>query len=184
MGPLISQGQRQTSLDYLAIGQEEGARLMTGGEQPDGDGYYMRPAVLADVDNSWRVAREEIFGPVVSFLPFDTEEEAIRLANDTPYGLSGLDLDPRRGSRDPGREGDPHRRLERELLEQRVHRGAVRRLQAERDRPRDGDARGGPLHRGEEHLLQRGVADLHRPVVPVALPIGDRLAPGLELPGA
>jgi acyl-CoA reductase-like NAD-dependent aldehyde dehydrogenase len=89
MGPLISQGQRQTSLDYLAIGREEGARLVTGGEVPDGNGYYMRPAVLADVDNSWRVAQEEIFGPVASILPFDTEEEAIRLANDTPYGLSG-----------------------------------------------------------------------------------------------
>jgi acyl-CoA reductase-like NAD-dependent aldehyde dehydrogenase len=89
MGPLISQGQRQTSLDYLAIGQEAGARLVTGGEVPDGDGFYMRPAVLADVDNSWRVAQEEIFGPVASILPFDTEEEAIRLANDTPYGLSG-----------------------------------------------------------------------------------------------
>jgi acyl-CoA reductase-like NAD-dependent aldehyde dehydrogenase len=89
MGPLISQGQRQTSLDYLRIGREEGARLVTGGEVPDGDGYYLRPAVLADVDNGWRVAREEIFGPVVCMLPFDTDEEAIRLANDTPYGLSG-----------------------------------------------------------------------------------------------
>jgi acyl-CoA reductase-like NAD-dependent aldehyde dehydrogenase len=89
MGPLISQGQRQTALDYLAIGRDEGARLVTGGEVPDGDGFFLRPAVLADVDNSWRVAREEIFGPVASILPFDTEEEAIRLANDTPYGLSG-----------------------------------------------------------------------------------------------
>src|ERR671910_2043329 len=89
MGPLISRGQRQTSLDYLAIGQEEGGRLTTGGEQLDRGGYYLTPAVLADVDNSWRVAREEIFGPVVCILPFDTEEDAIRLANDTPYGLSG-----------------------------------------------------------------------------------------------
>jgi betaine-aldehyde dehydrogenase len=89
MGPLISQGQRQTSLDYLAIASDEGARLTTGGEQLDRDGYYLTPAVLADVDNSWRVAREEIFGPVACILPFDTEEEAIRLANDTPYGLSG-----------------------------------------------------------------------------------------------
>ena len=89
MGPLISQGQRQTSLDYLGIGQEEGGRLTTGGEQLDRDGYYLTPAVLADVDNSWRVAREEIFGPVACILPFDTEDEVIRLANDTPYGLSG-----------------------------------------------------------------------------------------------
>jgi betaine-aldehyde dehydrogenase len=93
LGPMISAGQRQTSLDYLEIGQKEGARLVTGGEVPTVEGgeggFYLRPAVLADVDNDWRVAREEIFGPVACVIPFDTEEEAIRLANDTEYGLSG-----------------------------------------------------------------------------------------------
>ncbi|MGH2629181.1 MAG: aldehyde dehydrogenase family protein [Actinomycetota bacterium] len=89
MGPLISEGQRRTSQDYLALGIEAGARHVTGGDMPGGDGYFMRPAVLADVDNSWRVAREEIFGPVVCLIPFDTEEEAVRLANDSPFGLSG-----------------------------------------------------------------------------------------------
>ncbi|MDH5225537.1 MAG: aldehyde dehydrogenase family protein [Actinomycetota bacterium] len=89
MGPLISSGQRQTSLDYLALGIEEGARHVTGGDAPDGDGYFMRPAVLADVDNRSRVAQEEIFGPVVCLIPFDSEDEAIRLANDSPFGLSG-----------------------------------------------------------------------------------------------
>jgi betaine-aldehyde dehydrogenase len=89
MGPLISEGQRQTSLDYLQVGMDAGARHVTGGDVPDGPGYFMRPAVLADVDNAWRVAQEEIFGPVVCLIPFDTEEEAIRLANDSPYGLSG-----------------------------------------------------------------------------------------------
>jgi betaine-aldehyde dehydrogenase len=89
MGPLISRGQRQTSLDYLEIGIGEGARHITGGDVPERSGFYMRPAVLADVDNSWRVAQEEIFGPVVCFIPFDTEEEVIRLANYSPYGLSG-----------------------------------------------------------------------------------------------
>ncbi len=89
MGPLISQGQRQTSLEYLQIGLDEGARHVTGGEQPAGDGFFLRPAVLADVDNGWRVAQEEIFGPVVCMIPFDTEEDAIRMANESPYGLSG-----------------------------------------------------------------------------------------------
>jgi acyl-CoA reductase-like NAD-dependent aldehyde dehydrogenase len=89
MGPLISEGQRQTSLDYIELGQKEGASLVTGGQVPDGDGYFLRPSVLSDVDNSWRVAREEIFGPVVAMIPFDTEEDAIRIANDSPYGLSG-----------------------------------------------------------------------------------------------
>jgi acyl-CoA reductase-like NAD-dependent aldehyde dehydrogenase len=93
LGPMISAGQRQTTLDYLEIGQKEGARLVTGGEVPTVSGaeggFYLRPAVLADVDNAWRVAQEEIFGPVACLIPFDTEDEAIRLANETEYGLSG-----------------------------------------------------------------------------------------------
>ncbi|TMK94991.1 MAG: aldehyde dehydrogenase [Actinobacteria bacterium] len=89
MGPLVSDGQRQTSLDYIEIGVKEGAKVVTGGDVPHGAGFFLRPCVLADVDNSWRVAREEIFGPVVSMIPFDAEDEAIRIANDSPYGLSG-----------------------------------------------------------------------------------------------
>ncbi|MBA3764046.1 MAG: aldehyde dehydrogenase [Actinobacteria bacterium] len=89
MGPLISEGQRRTSLDYVSIGVDEGARRVTGGTAIEGDGYFMRPAVLADVGNSWRVAQEEIFGPVVCLIPFDDEDEAIRLANESPFGLSG-----------------------------------------------------------------------------------------------
>lgn len=89
MGPLISTGQRQTSLDYLEIGTAEGARVVSGGEVPDGDGFYLTPAIVADVTNDMRIAREEIFGPVVSVIPFDTEDEAIRISNDSDYGLSG-----------------------------------------------------------------------------------------------
>jgi betaine-aldehyde dehydrogenase len=89
MGPLISEGQRATSLQYLALGEGAGARRVAGGDVPEGPGYFMRPAVLADVANDMRVAREEIFGPVACVIPFDTEEEAIRMANDSPYGLSG-----------------------------------------------------------------------------------------------
>ena len=89
MGPLISEGQRATSLQYLALGEEAGARRAAGGDVPDGPGYFMRPAVLADVSNDMRVAQEEIFGPIACVIPFDTEEEAIRMANDSPYGLSG-----------------------------------------------------------------------------------------------
>jgi acyl-CoA reductase-like NAD-dependent aldehyde dehydrogenase len=93
LGPMISAGQRDTSLEYLETGQKEGARLVTGGEIPEvagGEGgFYLRPAVLADVRNDMRVAQEEIFGPVACVIPFDTEEEAVRLANETEYGLSG-----------------------------------------------------------------------------------------------
>jgi acyl-CoA reductase-like NAD-dependent aldehyde dehydrogenase len=89
LGPMISASQRQTSIDYVAVGVEEGARLVAGGDvpaEPEG-GFYLRPAILADVDNSWRVAQDEIFGPVACVMPFDTEDEAVRLANDTDYGL-------------------------------------------------------------------------------------------------
>jgi betaine-aldehyde dehydrogenase len=89
MGPLISDGQRRTSLDYISVGLDEGATKVAGGDVPDGPGFFLRPTVLADVDNGWRVAREEIFGPVACVIPFDTEEQAIAMANDTPYGLSG-----------------------------------------------------------------------------------------------
>ena len=89
MGPLISAGQRQTSLDYLAIGVEEGARKLTGGDVLERPGYFLRPAVLADARNDMRVAQEEIFGPVACVIPFEDEDDAIRMANDSPYGLSG-----------------------------------------------------------------------------------------------
>ncbi len=93
MGPMISPAQRQVSLDYLAIGADEGAERVTGGDDPDrrpfGDGSYLTPAVLAEVDNRMRVAREEIFGPVASVIPFTDEADAIRIANDSDYGLSG-----------------------------------------------------------------------------------------------
>jgi acyl-CoA reductase-like NAD-dependent aldehyde dehydrogenase len=89
VGPMISAGQRQTSLDYLAIGAEEGTRLVCGGEVPERPGFYLSPAVLADASNAMRVSREEIFGPVAAVIPFDDEDEAVRIANDSDYGLSG-----------------------------------------------------------------------------------------------
>jgi betaine-aldehyde dehydrogenase len=93
IGPLISAGQRQRSLDYIALGQEEGAQLVAGGTVPavsgSEAGYYLRPAILTSTDNKMRVAQEEIFGPVVCIIPFDSEQEAVRFANDTAYGLAG-----------------------------------------------------------------------------------------------
>ena len=93
VGPLVHPRQRDRVLDYIGIGKEEGAELLVGGGPPDdpalADGMYVLPTVFAGVSNDMRIAREEIFGPVVSIIPFDTEEEAVRLANATPYGLSG-----------------------------------------------------------------------------------------------
>jgi acyl-CoA reductase-like NAD-dependent aldehyde dehydrogenase len=93
VGPLISAGQRQRSLDYVALGRQEGAEVVSGspvtGLDDSGEGYFMQPAILTNVNNNMRVAQEEIFGPVVCIIPFESEEEAVRQANDTPYGLAG-----------------------------------------------------------------------------------------------
>lgn len=91
IGPLASLAQFQKVQEMIQIGIDEGARLVAGGlGRPNGrsTGYFARPTVFADVNNRMRIAQDEIFGPVLSIIPFDTEEEAIAIANDTPYGLS------------------------------------------------------------------------------------------------
>jgi aldehyde dehydrogenase (NAD+) len=91
MGPVVNAKQRERVLGYIDIGVEEGARLVCGGGTPDHlpKGYYVEPTLFADVDNSMRIAQEEIFGPVLSVIPYDDEDDAVRLANDSRYGLSG-----------------------------------------------------------------------------------------------
>ena len=90
LGPLTSQAQLQRVTNYFDLARSEGARFLSGGERIEGSpGYFVTPTVLADVHNDMRIAREEIFGPVLAAIPFDTEEEAVRLANDTHYGLAG-----------------------------------------------------------------------------------------------
>lgn len=88
MGALVSARQQRRVLDYIEKGKAEGARLVAGGGKPDGPGFFVRPTIFADVDNKSTIAREEIFGPVGAVIPFDTIEEAIEIANDTPYGLA------------------------------------------------------------------------------------------------
>ncbi|MFF5443408.1 aldehyde dehydrogenase [Streptomyces sp. NPDC012888] len=91
IGPLVARRQQRRSLDYIGIGQEEGAKVLTGGGVPAGldRGWYVEPTLFGDVDNSMRIAREEIFGPVVCLLPYGDEDEAARIANDSDFGLSG-----------------------------------------------------------------------------------------------
>jgi aldehyde dehydrogenase (NAD+) len=92
MGPVVSETQFNKIQGLIKKGIDEGATLVTGGlGRPDGlnRGYFVRPTVFANVTNDMTIAREEIFGPVLSILPYDTEEQAISMANDTPYGLSG-----------------------------------------------------------------------------------------------
>jgi aldehyde dehydrogenase (NAD+) len=91
IGPLFDQIQFDRVQAMIHVGIEEGATLVAGGPgRPDGfeKGWYVRPTIFADVNNSMRIAREEIFGPVLAIIPFDTEEDAIAIANDTPYGLA------------------------------------------------------------------------------------------------
>jgi acyl-CoA reductase-like NAD-dependent aldehyde dehydrogenase len=92
LGPLVSAAQQQRVRDYINKGIEEGARIITGGvTPPEGleEGYYVTPTVFSDVRNDMTIAQEEIFGPVLSIIPYDTEEEAIAIANDSTYGLAG-----------------------------------------------------------------------------------------------
>ena len=92
MGPVVSEAQFRKIQGLIEAGIAEGATLVAGGTgRPEGlaRGYFVRPTVFADVRNDMTIAREEIFGPVLVILPYDTEEEAIAQANDTPYGLSG-----------------------------------------------------------------------------------------------
>jgi betaine-aldehyde dehydrogenase len=89
MGPLVSAEQRDRVMHYIEIGKKE-AKLLCGGNAVKGDGFFVEPTIFVDVDNSkHRIAREEIFGPVLAVIPFDSEEDAVRIANDTPYGLAG-----------------------------------------------------------------------------------------------
>ncbi|GAB2964377.1 aldehyde dehydrogenase family protein [Amycolatopsis acidiphila] len=90
-GPLINARQRERVLGYLEKGRQEGARVTIGGGRPEHlpKGYYVQPTVFADVDNGMTIAREEIFGPVLVVIPFDDDADAVRIANDSPYGLAG-----------------------------------------------------------------------------------------------
>ncbi|WP_432219372.1 aldehyde dehydrogenase family protein [Pseudomonas kribbensis] len=95
IGPMVSQKQWDRVQRYIRIGQEEGARLLAGGEgRPEGlhAGWFVKPTIFTDANNQMRIAREEIFGPVLTIIPYEDDADAIRIANDTDYGLSALVL--------------------------------------------------------------------------------------------
>ena len=92
LGPLVSEGQRKLVRDYITKGTEEGAKLVTGGvEPPQGleQGYFVRPTVFSEVTPEMTIAQEEIFGPVLAIMPYEDDEDAVRIANDSVYGLAG-----------------------------------------------------------------------------------------------
>ena len=150
MGPMVSARQRDSVQAYI-----DGATVAFQGRAPSGDGYWLPPTVVESTSTDEPVWREEVFGPVVAVMAFDDEEEAVALANDTEYGLSGLDLHPRprpgaaRLARRRGRQPQRELALQRPLLD------AVRRVQAVGPRPRARPRRPERLHRGEERLLLR-----------------------------
>jgi aldehyde dehydrogenase (NAD+) len=92
MGPVVSKRQLERVLNYIEQAKAQGARLLAGGRaRPDkGGGYFVEPTCFVDVDNSMTIAQEEIFGPVLSVIPYDDDEDAIRIANESDYGLSGM----------------------------------------------------------------------------------------------
>lgn len=102
VGPMVSERQRERIEGYIAKGKDEGARLTTGGSRPAGldRGWFLEPTVFADLDNTATVAREEIFGPVLSLIPYSDEQEAVQIANDSVYGLGGTvwSSDPERAA--------------------------------------------------------------------------------------
>ena len=91
LGPLASAGQRDTVLGFIEQGKKEGATLVAGGGKPANlpKGFFVEPTIFANVNNAMAIAQEEIFGPVLAVIPYDTEADAVRIANDTPYGLAG-----------------------------------------------------------------------------------------------
>jgi aldehyde dehydrogenase (NAD+) len=108
LGPLASAAQLERVRGYIEKGRKEGARLVTGGaEPPEGldEGYYVRPTVFSDVTSDMTIAQEEIFGPVLAIMPYDDEDDAVRIANDTVYGLAGgvWSADEERAKRVAGR---------------------------------------------------------------------------------
>ena len=91
VGPLVAERQRDRVEGYIKLGQEEGAKVAIGGGRPAGldKGWYVEPTVFVDVDNKMKIAQEEIFGPVLSVIPYEGDDEAVAIANDSHYGLCG-----------------------------------------------------------------------------------------------
>jgi betaine-aldehyde dehydrogenase len=89
MGPLVTAAHRSRVMSYIEAGKREGATLATGGSALSGKGTFLQPTVFVDVRPEMKIVREEIFGPVVTVMPFESEADAVRIANDSQYGLSG-----------------------------------------------------------------------------------------------
>ena len=138
MGPLSMKRQLDRVMGYLDKGPARGsAKLVTGGGRPKdlNRGYFVEPTIFSNVTRDMTIAKEEIFGPVVSVMPYENEEDAIRIANNSSYGLSGAVFTKDAEKRLGAGKAHPHRQRHRQRIEPADQR-AVRRLQGIRHRPR------------------------------------------------
>ncbi|QGP77449.1 aldehyde dehydrogenase family protein [Tetragenococcus halophilus] len=104
VGPMVSEDQMNTVLDYIQIGIDEGANVFLGGNRLNRKGYFIEPTVFTDVTNDMTIAQEEIFGPVLVVITYDTQEEAVKIANDSSYGLSGGVVGPEKEAMEVARQ--------------------------------------------------------------------------------
>ena len=156
-GPLISAEHREKVLAYYRLAEEIGAKILVGGGIPElgaelAGGWWIEPTLWTGLTNADRPLREEIFGPVAALVPFDTEEEAVALANDTDYGLAVLGVDHRPVARPPGRPADARRHVVGQHLVPARSALAVRRRGPVRNRPRGRGFLARVLHRADERL--------------------------------
>ena len=170
MGPLVSSSQRDTVEKYVGLGEEQGAKCVAGGKRPSNmsKGYYYEPTIFDDVDNKMRIAQEEIFGPVVSVIRYKDDDEAVRIANDSVYGLGGAVWSSNKDRAVGAGQAHRHRHRVGQRLPHDQPPLPVRRLQAERRRARARQVGSRRVPRAEAHPRRRGHA-AGRQVLPAML---------------
>ena len=179
MGPLVSEEQLNRVCGFLESGRSEGAKAVVGGERHGDKGYFVKPTVLVDTNENMKVVREEIFGPVVSAIPFTDYDDVVRQANNTRVRIGGRNLDARyREGASPGfatarRDGVD------QLLQRVRRRSALWRLQAIRMGPRNGPRCAGAVHRSEVGL-HRAVDEMADRAGPAAKRVEQAFRPALN----